>query len=113
MIELRVGSLEDCEYLNNCTLFHNVLLVITKHVYEDFNLSFLVSIRSIVRVGLLIFDTQQLVIIIIIICIFQIAYIYKYMLYYFWSEHVNITVNCCMYTLIISPLNSYIYIVAL
>ena len=63
MCELRVGSLEHCEYLNNCTLFHNVLLVITKYVYEDFNLSFLVSIHSIVMLGLIIFDTQQRVII--------------------------------------------------
>ena len=63
MCELRVGSLEHCEYLNNCTLFHKVLLDNTKYVYEDFNLSFLVSIHSIVVVGLLIFDTQQRVII--------------------------------------------------
>ena len=70
MYELCVGSLEHCEYLNNCTLLHNVLLVITKYVYEDFNLYFLVSIRSIVMVGLLIFDTQQQVIIIIFIGIF-------------------------------------------
>ena len=70
MCELRVGSLEHCEYLNSCRLFHTVLLVITKYVYEGFNLSFLVSIRSIVLVGLLIFDTQQRVIIIIFICIF-------------------------------------------
>ena len=69
MCEFRVGSLEDCEYLNNCTLFHNVSLVITKYVYEDFNLSYLVSTGSIVRLGLLIFDTQQRVIIIIFNCI--------------------------------------------
>ena len=38
MCELRVGSLEHCHNLNNCTLFHNVLIVITKYVYEDINL---------------------------------------------------------------------------
>ena len=70
MGELRVGSLEHCEYLNNCTLFHNVLLVITKYVYD---LSFLVGIRSIVLVSLLICDTQQRVIIIIL---FYIVFLY-------------------------------------
>ena len=81
MCEICVGSLEHCEYLNNCTLFHKVLLVVTKYVYDDFNSSFLVSIHSIVMVGLLIFDTQQRVI------------ITNIFFFYFWFDHVNITMN--------------------
>ena len=83
MCELCVGLLDHCIYLNNCTLFHNALLVITKYVYEDFNLSFLVSIHSIVMVGILIFDTQQRVII---------TNIKKKI--YFWFHYVDITMNC-------------------
>ena len=89
---LKLGSLEHCKHLNNCTLLHKVLLLITKHVYEDFNLYFLVSIRSIVMVGLLIFDTQQRVIIIIFF-VFSNLPTFLYILLYFWFEHVNITVN--------------------